>query len=229
MKRDHNIENFLITRPLWAKFVKDRYGIPKMWIPQLTLGQASYSGILSGKNISTNRNKSNFIIENFAYDSDLERIWRNPFSHLKDLRECLAVLTPDNSVTDTMTEAQVINSVFKNRWMGCYWQQNYINAIPTISWAGPWSYDICILGVPHNSIYAISTIGVKDKAMFIDGYNYMKDNINPPFIICYGRPIDGMTGSIIDFDYDEAFMPPKHFEQTKLFETSRLITLKEEL
>lgn len=227
MHHNINYENFLVTRPLWAKFDRERYGIPVMWRCKLSMEQLEYSSMLNRRNITSNCDKSNKIIENFAYDFDLETIWRNPFSHIQDLRSSRVVLTPDFSVTSSMCEAQVIANTFKNRWLGCFWQQFYIAVIPTVSWAMPWIYEICLSGILENSPVAISTIGINDKDMFLQGYQYMLNKIKPPYIICYGEIIKGMIGNIITFDFKDAFMPNKHYEQIKLFNTSRLNEIKE--
>lgn len=227
-KQKEEYERFLTTRPLWANFEKGMYGIPVMWKPTLTIEKASYADILNYRNLSAKAPLSNTIISNFAFDSSLETVWRNPFSYLPRLRESLAVTTPDFSITPAMNEAQIINNTFRNRWMGCFWQQNYIDAIPTVSWAEKWTYSICIQGITKGSPFAVSTIGVSDIAMFLDGYLFFLNQIQPPFIICYGKPIPGMTGEIIAFDYSEAFMPAKIGQQERLFIPSRLIDDKKE-
>lgn len=226
----HNIdyENFLVARPLWAVFDEGRYGIPQIWNTSLSKENASYSKILNFKNLTTKSNITNFIIENFAYDYDLETIWRNPFSKLKRLRKTLAVLTPDFSITPTMKKAQVIANTFKNRWIGCFYQQYSIDVIPTISWAQKWTFPICSQGIPLYNPVAISTIGVVDKEMFLSGYNYFMNKIKPKYVICYGKIIKGMYGDIICFSYEEAFMPNKRYEQLSLFDVSRLNVINKE-
>lgn len=127
-----------------------------------------------------------------------------------------------------MKEAEVIYNTFKNRWMGCFYQQMSIDIIPTVSWAEKWTYQICIQGIPMGNPIAVSTIGVKDKIMFLDGYNYFLKKLKPAYVICYGKIIKGMKGNVICFDYNEAFMPNKEYEQLKLFKYSRLIEIKRE-
>lgn len=217
-----NYENFLTTRPLNVKFKRCKYGIPELWKTKLTIEKASFSEILNIRNLSTKSNISNRIVSCFAYDSELETIWRNPFSKLKTLRQTLAVLTPDFSVTPSMTKAQIINSTFKNRWMGCFYQQYSIDVIPTVSWAEPWTYSICFQGLVQGNPIAVSTIGVEDKKMFLSGYNYLIKKKKPKYVICFGKMINGMKGNLICFDYEEAFMPNKNYEQLSFIDVSRL-------
>ncbi len=228
MRKDTNYENFLVTRPLWAFFGKDKYGIPKMWKPKLTMEKAAYSDLLNMRNLSTKVNIENRIVENFAYDSQLETLWKNPFSKLKRLRKALAVMTPDFSITPSMQEAQVINNTFRNRWMGCFYQQESIDVIPCVSWAEDWTFDICVQGIEKKSPIAVSTLGVKDIRMFLDGYHYFLEKIQPDYILCYGKRIKGMTGNIISFSYEDAFMPNRYGQQLRLFEVSRLSVIKKE-
>lgn len=227
MHHDLNYEKFLVARPLWAKFESGKYGIPIMWNTELSMEDASYTNIIGYRNVSNKNRPNGYIVENFAYDYELETIWRNPWSRISLLRSAFAVLTPDFSVSPEMNEAQIINSTFKNRWLGCFWQQNYIDAIATLSWAEPWTYDICLIGIPYKSPIAVSTIGVKDKSMFLDGYKYCYEAIKPEYVICFGKPIEGMFGNLIVFDYEESFMPQK-VEQMKLFVPSRLTKFEKE-
>lgn len=112
-----------------------------------------------------------------------------------------------------MNEAQVINSTFKNRWLGCFYQQYSIDVIPTVSWAEPRTYSICLEGIPEGNPIAISTLGIDDKHMFLNGYNYVCLEIKPKYIICFGKIINGMKGNMISFDYNESFMPKLKNEQ----------------
>lgn len=227
MNHDLNYENFLVNRPLWASFEKDQYDIPRLWKTKMSKKKAAESDILNSRNLSTKMNLTSKIIENFAYDYDLEAIWRNPFSKLAKLRKTACVLTPDFSVTPSMGKAQVIENTFKNRWIGCFYQQESIDIIPTITWADEWTYEICIQGIEIKNPVAVSTIGVSDKNMFLKGYRYFMENIKPEYVICYGKRIPGMYGNIIVYDYEDAFMP-KEDVQLRLFPISRLEVIEKE-
>ena len=219
---DLNYENFLVTRPLWASFEESRDGIPMMWGSRIAEETAAYADMLNIGNLSTRKPLNNTIIEGFQYDSKLESLWRNPYSKLHALRKCLSVLTPDFSITPSMNKAQVLYNTYRNRWMGCFLQQFSIDSIPSVSWAKPWTYDICIQGIPKGNPIAVSTIGSIDTEMFLEGYDYFMDNIKPAYVICYGKPIIGMRGRLIRFDYEDAFMPNRNGEQMRLFPLSRL-------
>lgn len=228
MNHNLNYEKFLVTRPLWAKFEEDEFGIPIMWKTKIDIRNASYLNILNFKNLSVQKDISNYLVSCFMFDFELETIWRNPYSKLQKIRKAAVILSPDFSISPGMREAQVIENTFKNRWLCCFYQERFIDAIPTVSWAEEWTFKICAKGIPYGNPIAISTIGIKDKQMFINGYDYFMKTINPEYVICFGKPIEGMSGNLICFDYNEGFMPNKKFEQLKLFVSSRLIEIAKE-
>ena len=59
--------------------------------------------------------------------------------------------------------------------------------------------------------------------MLMEGYRYFLDKLHPDYVICYGKPLPGMTGDLILFSYEEAFPPSKKGVQEELFEVSRWI------
>ena len=46
-----------------------------------------------------------------------------------------------------MPLALQIESVFKNRWCGAYWQSKGLKVIPTVSWGDERSFDFCFMFV----------------------------------------------------------------------------------
>jgi hypothetical protein len=225
VKNSLNYENFLVARPLWASFEDCKYGIPMMWETRLSKERASFARLLSFRHVASSPELKDAIIEYFVFDCDLESVWRNPFTNLGKLRKAAAVLSPDFSITPSMKEAQVIENTFKNRWMSCFWQQNSLDSIATASWAEPWTYEICLQGMRAGNPFAVSTIGVKDKMMFLNGYAYFYQKLRPSYVLCYGKVINGMRGSIIPFTYEEAWRPNKHYEQLKLFTLPRCLEM----
>lgn len=96
-----------------------------------------------------------------------------------------------------MPIALQINSTFKNRWCGAYWQKQGMRVIPTIEWGDERSFEFCFDGVEQGSVVAVSTYSREQyKAEFLLGYNIMLERIKPSAIICYGDPFPSMTGNI---------------------------------
>lgn len=138
----------------------------------------------------------------FVDDYRFESIYRNPEKSLEKFRKYRFVLTPDFSLYSEMNLWRQIESVGKARWVGAYWQQNGLTAIPTVSWAQSQSYRFCFDAIEKNSIVAVGMIGCKQSRLaFMRGYNAMLETIEPSAIICFGSPFSEMEGNIIPVDY----------------------------
>ena len=144
----------------------------------------------------------------FIDDYQFVRVWKQPDTYLDMLRKFQAVCTPDFSTyTDFPKIIQIYNH-YRKHWLGAYWQMNGIRVIPTISWAGPDSYDWCFDGEPEGYTVAVSSVGTqvnKDaRQLFLDGYREMLARLQPSKIIMYGNVPDECQGNII---------PVKAFQQ----------------
>ena len=225
MKFNKNLENFLTNRPLFARFESAKYGIPILWKSKLNIDNASLSNIINFTNIK-NRDISNDIVECFSFDYKLNPLWNKPFKKIAEFKSARAVLTPDFSITSSMKEAQIIENTFKNRWLGCFYQQYSIDVIPTVSWGEKNTYDICSQGLVKYNPLAISTVCANDKKVFLKGFKYFINKFEPEYIICYGKIIEGMYGKIIQYDYEDVFSKNKKHEKIKLFDIPRLIEIQ---
>lgn len=144
----------------------------------------------------------------FIDDYQFLRVWRNPNAYLGMLKRFQAVCTPDFSTyTDFPKAVQVFNH-YRKHWMGAYWQMHGIRVIPTISWAGPESFEWCFDGEPKGATVAVSSVGTQadreSMKLFIDGYNEMIRRLEPETIIMYGSVPDECRGNIV---------PVKAFQQ----------------
>ena len=108
-------------------------------------------------------------------------VWTYPDRYIHMLRNFAAVCAPDFSIYTNMPTALQIYNHYRKHWVGAYWQSLGINVVPTISWAGPESFQWCFDGEPHGSAVAISTIGTQkrreSKALFLAGYREMKKKV----------------------------------------------------
>jgi len=137
----------------------------------------------------------------FTYDWNFESVYERPEIALEKLDQYYALLTPEFSTYKDMPLARQIDSVFKNRWCGAYWQSQGLKVIPTISWGSIPCMDFCFDGVEEGSVVAVSTYTREDnKDGFMRGYVKMMEKIHPSAIICYGTPFDEMEGNIIAID-----------------------------
>ena len=141
-------------------------------------------------------NNTNKTIHFFTYDWIFENVYEKPEVTLEKLDQYYALLTPEFSMYSDMPLARQIDSVFKNRWCGAYWQKQGMIVIPTIMWGTPDSYDFCFDGVEEGSVVAISTYTRENKKIFMEGYEKMLESIKPSLVICYGKPFIEMKGNI---------------------------------
>lgn len=152
----------------------------------------------SNDNETNTKNGVHFFVDDYRFNG----IYNNPEKSLRKYSQYAFLLSPDFSTYADMNLWRQIESVAKNRWCGCYWQEQGITVIPTISWSTPRSYEFCFDGVEKNSIIAIGMIGCKqNKREFLRGYDYMLSKIEPEAVICFGTPFDEMRGNIIPVDY----------------------------
>lgn len=122
----------------------------------------------------------------FIEDSKQERVYNNPDRYIYPLAQYAHILTPDYSLYTDMPLAVQIYNVFKSRWCGAKWQEYGLTVIPTVSWSNNKSYEFCFDGIEFGSVVAISTLGVKDKKVFLSGYYELKKRINPQQVLCFG-------------------------------------------
>ena len=152
----------------------------------------------SNDNETNTKNGVHFFVDDYRFNG----IYNNPEKSLRKYSQYAFLLSPDFSTYADMNLWRQLESVAKNRWCGCYWQEQGLTVIPTISWSTPRSYEFCFDGVEKNSIIAIGMIGCKqNKKEFLRGYDYMLSKIDPEAVICFGTPFDEMRGNIIPVDY----------------------------
>lgn len=153
------------------------------------------------------KENSDKTIHFFTYDWLYESVYAKPETAMEKLDQYYALLTPDFSCYFNMPIALQINSTFKNRWCGAYWQKQGMRVIPTIEWSNERSFEFCFDGVEQGSVVAVSTYSREEyKEEFLFGYNEMLERIKPSAILCYGELFDGMRGnvkSLSPFNHEE--------------------------
>lgn len=138
----------------------------------------------------------------FVDDYRFEDIYNHPERSLKRYSQYSFLLTPDFSTYGEMPLWRQMENVAKNRWVGAYWQNNGLKAIPSVSWSTPRSYEFCFEGIEEYGTVAVGMIGCKhEKIAFMRGYNEMLDRLKPDTIIIFGNPFPDMKGNILTVDY----------------------------
>lgn len=222
-------EKLNVIRPNPTNHLLDSYDMPiikSISQSDLDLNNAEALNITNLKCCKKNSNK---IIMPFVYDKILNRYWNEPLKYIPLFQTVMAVGTPDYSVYKSMNVNEIRHNIYKNRWLGCLWQEYGCKVIPTIAWSDESTYDICFSGLENNSVVMISTVGcLKHQKEFLEGFNEMRRRIDPSLIIVYGRLINGMAGDFINFDYEDGFNKKEHkSEIIKLFDVNPVFKLKE--
>ena len=211
------IEKIELLRPVSNEHIKDRHSIPIM--QPVTLDMLDWENLfpINIQNLSSHSNNSQSIVFFFRNDTAMRKYWLHPVKYVPLLQTAALVATPDFSVDPNMDYEELRHMVYQSRWLGCFWQDRGVPAIPTIVWETSRTYDLCFDSLPNNSVVALSTIGVKDNlSVFIAGYIEMMKRISPQLIIVYGDMIDGMWGRFINFPYAQCHRRSPHHQQLQL-------------
>ena len=176
-----------------------KYGMPLIKRQNIDLDKIELLAFTKTKhNDEENQNKT---IHFFTYDWNFQSVYEKPEESLEKLDQYYALLTPEFSTYKDMPLARQIDSVFKNRWCGAFWQKQGMIVIPTISWGSIPCLEFCFDGIERGSVVAVSTYTREDnRDDFMLGYNKMLEIIEPSAIICYGTPFSEMKGKIKAID-----------------------------
>lgn len=128
----------------------------------------------------------------FLDDYRFESLWNQPVKTLNPIKVQGLVLTPDYSLFKDYPKALQIFNVYRNRWLGRFWQEQGVQVIPTVAWSDRSSYDFCFEGIPYNAdIVAVSTVGIirdpESRRLFLEGFDEMISRISPNKVMIYGN------------------------------------------
>lgn len=167
------------------RFCSGKYQFPvirkEMFIPK---GVMAFNHALQSKNYDA-------FVHFYCDDYKFERIWRQPAKYLKILQRFAGAFSPDFSLYRDMPLAMKIWNTYRSRLIGQMMQNVGIPVIPTVSWAGPETYDFCFDGISPGGAVTVGNIGAgKSKSAqynFQLGLRAMIATIRPSLIIFYGR------------------------------------------
>lgn len=175
-----------------------KYDFPIIKKQDIDINQISFLSFVDAKrNDEENKDKT---IHFFTYDWKFEKVYENAEEELEKLSQYYAVLSPDFSMFTNMPLALQIESVFKNRWCGAYWQKQGIKVIPTVSWGDERTFDFCFDGIEKGSVVCVCTYYRENcEEEFMLGYNEMLKRIKPSAVLCYDEPFNEMKGKVKEF------------------------------
>lgn len=223
-----NYEKFKVIRPLFGEHENDNIAMPLIHKVTENMLDLSAAKAVSSQNLNCKRNNSDKIVLSFAYDKFLKRKWENPLKDIPKFQSALAVCTPDFSIYPEMNYYKIAYNIYKNRWLGCLWQDYGCTVLPTVSWATAETYDICFSGIEPGGIVVISTIGcLTHRDLFLNGFNEMRKRIKPCLVVVFGKMIPGMTGRFLNYQYHNVFVKKVNFQQLELINSSKIFEIKE--
>lgn len=170
----------------------NEYGIPDM-LPETNIPEdlIMYGTEVRRSYAQTKGKTVHFFLDDYKFES----LWNKPKKTLQPILNIGSALSPDFSLYADYPLALQIYNVYRNRWLGRFWQEQGVTVIPTIAWSDERSFDFCFCGVPKHSPVAIGTVGVNNKearALFKKGYKKMLEVLEPSHLIVYGEtePVD---------------------------------------
>ncbi len=198
IQKQKNKQKLVRNEFLYQGQASGKYEFPTIKKQDIDIAQIKFLSYLDAKkDAQENLDKT---IHFFTYDWKFEKVYENAEEELQKLSQYFAVLSPDFSLFTNMPLALQIESVFKNRWCGAFWQSKGLKVIPTVSWGDERSFDFCFDGVEEGSIVAVCTYYRENcEEEFMLGYNEMLKRIKPSMVLCYDEPFPAMKGNIKEF------------------------------
>lgn len=146
-------------------------------------------------------NREDLGVHFFEDDYKFERCWTSPDKYGEMLSEFGLIIGPDFSHYGNFPDAVNIYNHYRNNWLVRYWQICYdMIIVPTILWGPKESYDWCFDGYPHNSIVAVSNVGVgnskAEKEYWMSGYTEMLKRLEPSMVLLFTRNFAELPGNV---------------------------------
>jgi hypothetical protein len=182
----HNLDT-LNLRAIWPSV--GQYDIPPLE------GTDFEPSMLAAWNLPAQRQRAaeeegaiHFYLDDYRFES----LWRNPDKYFPRIQHVGAAITPDYSIFSRAPFATQIWQVYRQRWMGAFWQFNGITVIPSVRWAEKNTYDFVFEGLPYGGVFAISHFGPGSKEpgqieRLIDGLQEMMKRLAPSKLLVYGK------------------------------------------
>lgn len=227
MKKDLSLleKEIYFRHPILNNMLVDENNYPLVRKSNLDIETLKTCKLINFNNIKKTENTKNCIVSTFKYDEVLERIWKYPLRYLDISDNYFAFTLCDFSLYEGMSIEEMKFNCYKRNRLCSLVQSKDKDVIPTVSWAKEETFEFCFKGIEKGSIVAISTIGVKDKEAFLNGFNRMIEEINPPLIILLGKIIKGMKGKFLQFNLKDTFLEKNKVDYFQLFELSNFIKI----
>lgn len=139
----------------------------------------------------------------YTHDSRFAPALNHPWDYIELLKKFEGVIGPDLSQYNDMSYALRLHNSYWNKAITAYWQNNGVNMYPNVTWNLPNSYEYSVAGLPQNSVIAINSIGALNsnfsESLWLNGYHYMVDTLQPIWILRYGPKVKGEIEEISSY------------------------------
>ena len=150
--KEKNYKKLVRNEFLYYNKSSGKYDFPIIRRQDVDISKIQFISYADTKlNDKENSNKS---VHFFTYDWKFNKVYSDAENELPKLSQYYCLLSPDFSLFTDMPLALQIESVFKNRWCGAFWQSKGLNVIPTVAWGNEKSFDFCFDGIEEGSIVA---------------------------------------------------------------------------
>lgn len=160
-------------------------------MPVIKKEECTPNELLGFNYVKTSEPSDKVAVHCFLDDYQIERLWRDPQRYIDVLKPWGGVFSPDYSLYLDMPLPMKIWNVYRSRFIGAYWQRQGIKVIPTLSWAGPDTFEFCFDGLEKGGTYAISSVGVcrrkESREIYQTGLNELINVLEPKLLIQYGN------------------------------------------
>ena len=112
--------------------ITNNYGIPNILPEKEIPKDLIMYGTEVRRSYAQTRGKT---VHFFLDDYKFEPLWNKPIKTLQPILNIGSALSPDFSLYTDYPMALQIYNVYRNRWLGRFWQENGVKVIPTIAWS----------------------------------------------------------------------------------------------
>ena len=159
--------------------------------PEVVSSDFSPSALLPF-NLSKNKRQGDSLktVHFFLDDYKFEPLWSDPRKFIDLLRFYNGMISPTYSVWSNQPYALNLYNIYRSRWITRFYQEQGINVLVDVRWAGADTYDICFSGIAKHSSVIINTVGTRllsNREMFREGFTEMLNRIEPSKLFIYGE------------------------------------------
>lgn len=130
----------------------------------------------------------------YEHDYVIERFWKKPRKYLPLLKRYKGVITPDYSVCYDMPLNMQKFNIYRGRAQGNWLNEEGVEIIPNVRWGDERTFETACLGIERGKTIAVGTHGciktAEGKQMFIEGFDYAINRLEPKNVVVYGRMPD---------------------------------------